>query len=83
MDFALVSQGLEWYAKRLRIDEDGDVGDEFFDEVYPESSASAEGRTFPKFAVKLNARPVVVRNQTISEGKVHQHVEFKGKLLWV
>ncbi|KAL5977857.1 hypothetical protein ACLOJK_036880 [Asimina triloba] len=29
--------GLQWYAKCLRIDEDGDVADEFLDEVLPEA----------------------------------------------
>ncbi|KAL0323243.1 UNVERIFIED_CONTAM: hypothetical protein Sangu_1943600 [Sesamum angustifolium] len=28
-----VKKGLRWYARNLRIDEDGDVADEFLDEV--------------------------------------------------
>lgn len=75
-------QGLRWYSKRLRIDEDGDVGDEFLDEVYSESSQLAGG-TFAKFAIKYNARPVIVRKQAICDGNVRQNVEFRGKLLWV
>ncbi|KAB5512596.1 hypothetical protein DKX38_029624 [Salix brachista] len=34
--------GLRWYAKRLRIDEDGDVANEFFDEVLPDTSSSID-----------------------------------------
>ncbi|KAL5985415.1 hypothetical protein ACLOJK_027399 [Asimina triloba] len=33
----IILLGLQWYAKRLKIDEDGDVADEFLDEVLPEA----------------------------------------------
>lgn len=33
--FRFFLQGLRWYAKRLQVDEDGDVADEFLDEVLP------------------------------------------------
>ena len=36
----LSNQGFRWYTRRLRIDEDGDVADEFLDEIIPEGSIS-------------------------------------------
>ncbi|KAL4342216.1 hypothetical protein GQ457_08G025420 [Hibiscus cannabinus] len=54
-------QGLKWYARRLKMDEDGDVADEFLDEVLPETLGSAdvenEQKPLPKFQVKYNTRP--------------------------
>lgn len=80
-------QGLKWYGKRLRIDEDGDVADEFLDEVLPETSVSSseeEQRTLPKFQIKYSTRPAKVKNQVLShEGKIQQSVEFQGRLQWV
>ncbi|XP_077234328.1 uncharacterized protein LOC143876512 [Tasmannia lanceolata] len=75
-------QGLGWYVKRLRIDEDGDVADEFLDEVSPE--ASDNQKVFPKFEVKYSTRPAKVRKQMISmDGNIHLSVEHKGRLQWV
>ncbi|KVH91724.1 uncharacterized protein LOC112529605 [Cynara cardunculus var. scolymus] len=31
-------QGLNWHTRRLKIDEDGDVADEFLEEIVPETS---------------------------------------------
>ncbi|GKU95731.1 hypothetical protein SLEP1_g9054 [Rubroshorea leprosula] len=79
-------QGLRWYAKRLRIDEDGDVADEFLNEVLLETSISAEDdqRSFPKFQIKYSTIPAKVKNQVVSlGGKIQQHVEFQGRLQWV
>ncbi|GLT91204.1 hypothetical protein SLE2022_091040 [Rubroshorea leprosula] len=79
-------QGLRWYAKRLKIDEDGDVADEFLDEVLQETSVSAEDeqRSLPKFQIKYSTRPAKVRNQVLSlDGKIQQSVEYQGKLQWV
>ncbi|XWS49243.1 hypothetical protein CRYUN_Cryun13aG0147300 [Craigia yunnanensis] len=81
-------QGLKWYAKRLRIDEDGDVADEFLDEVLPETSGAAsaenEQKPFPKFEVKYSARPAKVRSQIMSpDGQILQSVEYQGRLQWV
>ncbi|XP_022737034.1 uncharacterized protein LOC111289933 [Durio zibethinus] len=81
-------QGLKWYAKRLRIDEDGDVADEFLDEVLPKTSGAAsaenEQKPFPKFEVQYSTRPAKVKNQAIShDGKIQQHAEYQGRLQWV
>lgn len=78
-------QGLSWYAKRLRIDEDGDVADEFFDEVPKESLALVidHRKTTANFKVKYNTMPVKVKTQVLSDGKLQQCVEHQGKLQWV
>lgn len=79
-------QGLKWYAKRLRVDEDGDVADEFIDEVRPDALASADDyrRALPRFQVNYRNRPAKVRNQKMSlDGKIQQALEFQGRLMWV
>ncbi|PSR91641.1 Glucosamine-1-phosphate N-acetyltransferase [Actinidia chinensis var. chinensis] len=81
-------QGLKWYARSLKIDDDGDVADEFFDEILPIQSSGKEDehqhQPFPRLQVKCNARPAKVRNQTlIRDGKVLQRVEHQGRLQWV
>ncbi|KAJ8633774.1 hypothetical protein MRB53_027110 [Persea americana] len=76
-------QGLKWYAKRVRVDEDGDVADEFLDEILPETSGQDDHRPMPKFQVKYSTRPVKVRDQMVTPGNIHQNVEFKGRLQWV
>ncbi|XP_031288112.1 uncharacterized protein LOC116146803 [Pistacia vera] len=79
-------QGLGWYAKRLRIDEDGDVADEFLDEVSSHTSASMEEqhRPLPTFEVRYSTRPAIVKNQVLTpDGKIQQCVEYQGRLQWV
>ncbi|KAI3874067.1 hypothetical protein MKX03_034334 [Papaver bracteatum] len=91
-------QGLKWYAKRLRIDEDGDVADEFLDEVVQpvEVSSAADDRRqvasaaddrkqlLKKFELKYSTKPAKVRKQVITiDGKIHLSVEYQGKLQWV
>ncbi|KAF7828559.1 phospholipid hydroperoxide glutathione peroxidase [Senna tora] len=68
-------QGLRWYAKRLRIDEDGDVADEFLDEVPP--------KIVTRFKVKNGTRPAKVKRQALLDGKLQQCVEHQGRLQWV
>ncbi|KAL3737816.1 hypothetical protein ACJRO7_019355 [Eucalyptus globulus] len=76
-------QGLLWCAKRLRIDEDGDVAHEFLDEVLPDA-AEPEEWPQPKFAARYSTRPATVKNQVIShDGKVQHCVEHHGRLEWV
>ncbi|KAJ0111587.1 hypothetical protein Patl1_03477 [Pistacia atlantica] len=80
------SMGLGWYAKRLRIDEDGDVADEFLDEVSSHTSASMEEqhRPLPTFEVRYTTRPAIVKNQVLTpDGKIQQCVEYQGRLQWV
>lgn len=74
---------MKWYAKRLRVDEDGDVADEFLDEVLPQSSGPDDHRPVPKFEVKYTARPAKVRDQQVTAGNIFQSVEYKGRLQWV
>lgn len=83
--FLFCVQGLRWYAKRLRIDEDGDVADEFLEEVLPETPTSIENqRKLPRFEVKYSARPAKVKKQMLSlDGKIQQCVEHQGRLQWV
>ncbi|KAF9624357.1 hypothetical protein IFM89_010383 [Coptis chinensis] len=81
-------QGLRWYARRLRIDEDGDVADEFLDEIVPEvvemPSNMDDQRPVSKFEVKYRTRPAKVRKQVISiDGKLQQSVEYQGRLQFV
>ncbi|PKA47740.1 hypothetical protein AXF42_Ash014517 [Apostasia shenzhenica] len=78
-------QGFRWYSRRLRIDEDGDVADEFLDEVLlPMSSDAAELSAQPRFEVKYTTRPAPVRKQAISlDGNVHPCMEYQGMLRWV
>lgn len=79
-------QGLRWYARRLRIDEDGDVADEFLDEVPADTSMNTENhnRKLPRFEVKYNAKPAKVRSQVLlPNGKIQQQVEYQGRLEWV
>lgn len=80
-------QGLKWYARRLKIDEDGDVADEFLDEISPTMSSSGmedKPQPFPRLQVKYNAKAAKVRHQALApNGKVLQSVEYHGRLLWV
>ncbi|KAL0365983.1 UNVERIFIED_CONTAM: hypothetical protein Sradi_3488400 [Sesamum radiatum] len=79
-------QGLRWYARNLRIDADGDVADEFLDEVSPNMQENMEehNRNLPRFEVKYSTRPAKVVNQALlANGKIQQHVEYQGRLEWV
>lgn len=79
-------QGLQWYAKRLRIDEDGDVAHEFLDEVLPKAPSGIEEdkRQFPRFKVRRSAQSVKVKEQVIAlDGRIQHCVEHKGRVQWV
>ncbi|WOK92738.1 hypothetical protein Cni_G01429 [Canna indica] len=80
-------QGFKWYTRRLRIDEDGDVANEFLDEVAaPEKASLQNNTTLPKFKVKHNTQPtaMAMRKQVIAvDGNIHQSLEYQGKLQWV
>ncbi|KAL3499871.1 hypothetical protein ACH5RR_038964 [Cinchona calisaya] len=79
-------QGFRWYAKRLRMDEDGDVADEFLDEVQTEKCATNEEhlKPLPSFQVKHSTRPVRLSNQArYRNGNIQFGVECQGKLEWV
>ncbi|GAB4834722.1 hypothetical protein Ancab_032985 [Ancistrocladus abbreviatus] len=79
-------QGLKWYAKRLRIDEDGDVADEFLNEVFPDMPCGAEAqpKALPRFEVKYSAHPAKVMDQALTnDGKFQQCIEWHGRLQWI
>ncbi|XP_022155947.1 uncharacterized protein LOC111022940 [Momordica charantia] len=79
-------QGLKWYANRLRVDEDGDVAEQFLDEVLPEmpTSTTDHPKSFPRFQVNSRNRPAKVENQVIlQEGKLQQCIKHQGRLQWV
>lgn len=83
---SLMVQGFRWYAKRLRIDEDGDVADEFLDEVPPENCTTVEEHHWPlpRFQVNHSTRPAKVSNQArCLNGKIQFGVELQGRLEWV
>ncbi|XP_076940751.1 uncharacterized protein LOC143610053 [Bidens hawaiensis] len=73
-------QGLQWYTRGLKIDEDGDVADEFLEEVFSET-AENEVKTWSTFEVKLTAKPAKARNPCLSrEGTVQHTVKYHGRL---
>ncbi|GER34456.1 RNAse E/G-like [Striga asiatica] len=79
-------QGLRWYARRLRMDEDGDIADEFLDEVPPDMSTDMEehDKQLPRFEVKYRTRPAKVKNlDLLPNGRILHLVEYQGKLEWV
>ncbi|XP_042489185.1 uncharacterized protein LOC122069274 [Macadamia integrifolia] len=78
-------QGLRWFAKRLRIDEDGDVAEEFLEGVLQGMpSGMDDHKSLPKFVVKYSTRQAKVRNQVIAiDGRIIHYVEFQGRLMWV
>lgn len=79
-------QGFRWYTRRLRIDEDGDVADEFLEEVLPESLINNDANPVGRFQVKYNTRPtaLAMRKQTIAiDGDIRHSLEYQGQLQWV
>lgn len=77
---------MRWYAKRLRIDEDGDVADEFLDEIPADAPSSTEenNKKFRKFELKYTTKPANVTGQALSAaGKIKYRVEYQGKLEWI
>ena len=79
-------QGIRWYTRRLRIDEDGDVADEFLDEVVPESLVNNDASPVGRFQVKYNTRPtaLAMRKQTVAvDGDIRHSLEYQGQVRWV
>ncbi|XP_010449534.1 PREDICTED: uncharacterized protein LOC104731752 [Camelina sativa] len=82
-------QGLRWYTKRLRVDEDGDVADEFLEEGR-EKPTNAEdddhncNKTMPRLQIKRKTKPAKVRRLVVSsDGKLQQCIEHQGRLFIV
>ncbi|XP_047327624.1 uncharacterized protein LOC124931243 [Impatiens glandulifera] len=78
-------QGLKWYAQQLKIDEDGDIADEFFEEIVTNTGDHQEqDHSMARFEVKYVVRPAKVRNQALSlNGKIQHSVDFQGRVEWV
>ncbi|MQM19132.1 hypothetical protein Taro_052134 [Colocasia esculenta] len=78
-------QGFKWYGDKLKVDEDGDVADEFLDEVLPEEVPGTDNQcVLPTFKINYNTRPDAVKKQIVaSDGNVRQGVEHRGRLQWV
>lgn len=75
-------QGLRWYAEKLMMDEDGDVAQEFLDEVIPQSSASSIQNP-SNFEVKMPTRPVKLKGPLCTlNGNVHQSIEPSTGVHW-
>jgi hypothetical protein len=76
-------QGLTWYAENLRADDDGDVAQEFLEEIIPKTQVDPSNNkksTLAGFkAVTHTTRPVKLKGPVcIQDGNVHQLVEFSG-----
>ncbi|XP_072993457.1 uncharacterized protein [Typha latifolia] len=79
-------QGYKWYTRRLRIDDDGDVADEFLYEIPSTISSTDNQIAPPKFQINYNTRPTVLamRKQTVAiDGNIQQSLEYRGQLRWV
>ncbi|XP_015688983.2 uncharacterized protein LOC102718896 [Oryza brachyantha] len=79
-------QGFRWYTRKLRIDEDGDVADEFLDEVVPENSINNDVAPAGRFQVKYNTKPaaLAMRKQiSVMDGDIRHSLEYQGRLRWV
>ncbi|KAG0580116.1 hypothetical protein M758_4G149500 [Ceratodon purpureus] len=64
-------QGLTWYAKELRADDDGDVAQEFLREVVPETR-DVNATTPPCFEAVRHTRPVKLKGPVCTQdGNVH------------
>lgn len=82
-----LNQGLSWYTKRLKVDEDGDVGDEFLEEGEKPTNSEDDHnciKTMPRLQIKSKTIPAKVRGLVVSsDGKLQQCIEHQGKLLIV
>ena len=65
-------QGLQWYAEKLKMDEDGDVAQEFLSETITSHSDSDNHN----LEVKIPAKPIRLKGPLcILNGNVYQYVE--------
>ncbi|KAL0834180.1 hypothetical protein Bca101_086069 [Brassica carinata] len=65
-------QGLRWYTKRLRVDEDGDVADEFLEEGDKPTNAEDDhsSKTMPRLEAKRKTKPAKVRRLVVSSDEL-------------
>lgn len=76
-------QGLKWYSERLRVDDDGDVAEEFLSEVV---SPGPSSRSWPPHLEAVRqTKPVKLKGPVCThDGNVDQFVvESSGRNLWV
>lgn len=75
-------QGLQWYAEKLMMDEDGDVAQEFLNEVIPQPPVNGTCNS-SNFEVKLPTQPVKLKGPLCtSNGNVHQSIESSTGVHW-
>ncbi len=79
----LCEKGLTWYSERLRVDDDGDIAEEFLSEVLPSGFGNRSRRA--RFeSSRQQTRPVTLKGHVCThDGNVHQIVETSGKSTWV
>jgi len=76
-------QGFRWYSQKLRVDEDGDVAEEFLNEVLPDLTGSDDSKEVPRLKVNQSTKPAKLRSDMSTEnGNVYQKVEHAGRLRW-
>jgi hypothetical protein len=80
---SLCAKGLKWYSERLRVDDDGDIAEEFLSEVLPAGPGNRNRRA--RFeCVRQKTRPVTLKGPVCTHnGNVHQIIETLGKSSWV
>lgn len=77
-------QGFRWYSQKLQVDEDGDVADEFLNEVLPDLAGTYDSREVSRLQVNLNTEPAKLGSHMSAEGgNVYQIVEHAGGHRWV
>jgi len=77
-------QGFRWYSQKLQVDEDGDVAEEFLNEVLPDLGGTYDSREVSRLQVNPNTKPVKLGTRMSAEGgNVYQIVEHAGELRWV
>uniref|UniRef100_A0A0E0CEV7 BZIP domain-containing protein n=1 Tax=Oryza meridionalis TaxID=40149 RepID=A0A0E0CEV7_9ORYZ len=79
-------QGFRWYTRKLRIDEDGDVADEFLDEVVPEILINNDATPAGRYQVKYNTKSaaLAMRKQiSVIDGDICHSLEYQGRLRWM
>lgn len=82
----LSNQGFRWYTRQLSMDEDGDVADEFLDEIIPEGSVNNAKSPVGRFQVKYNTKrtALALRKHVIAvDGDIRHSLEHQGQLRWV
>lgn len=80
--FSIFSQGFRWYTQKLLADEDGDIAEEFINEVLPDVRGRDDVREHPRLEVMHSTKPITLKGPVLSmNGNIHQHAEHAGKLL--